>query len=246
MSLLANCRSQLLLDCLGWCLKLFVATDSTSSHEFASQFGLAFLYTRKTQKSYREDRVPRKCLLNAPVTVDRSPATTWTVTTAIIAAKDWAKTAATRVYTFTTWKMWFRIIITSPMRLYSVCKNQQYLLYFTLLYFTLLELFCNRRRLDRQSDPVVYVCHRDSHLIVPSPYIIFPAISWPPLCRRPSGWITIYLFWWTVDANDELFVMFPVWTFILFYFWIGLDMVRSTGNLSSTFKYQGGRIQNNK
>ena len=70
-----------------------------------------FFYRRQTHKSYCEDRVPRKCLLNAPVTVDRSPATTWAATTAIIAAKDWAKTATTRVYTFTTWKNWFRIII---------------------------------------------------------------------------------------------------------------------------------------
>ena len=53
-------------------LKLFVSTDSTSSHEFASQFDLAIFYKRQTHKSYREDRVPRKCLLNAPVTFDRS------------------------------------------------------------------------------------------------------------------------------------------------------------------------------
>ena len=51
LSMLANCRSQFLLDRLGRCLKLFVSTDSTSSHEFVSQFGLAFFYTRKnTQK----------------------------------------------------------------------------------------------------------------------------------------------------------------------------------------------------
>ena len=60
----------------GRCLKLFISTDSTSSHEFASQFGLAIFYMRKTHKSYHEDRVPRKCLLNAPVPADRSPPTT--------------------------------------------------------------------------------------------------------------------------------------------------------------------------
>ena len=27
--------------------------------------------------------------------------------------------------------------------------------------------------------PVVYVCHRDSHRLVPSRYIVFPSISWP-------------------------------------------------------------------
>ena len=43
LSLLANYRSQLLLDCLGRCIKLFVSTDSTSS-----QFGLAvFIYARE-------------------------------------------------------------------------------------------------------------------------------------------------------------------------------------------------------
>ena len=54
LSLLANSRSQFLLDCLGRCLKLFISTDSTSSHEFASQFGLAiFLYAKNTQKLSR-------------------------------------------------------------------------------------------------------------------------------------------------------------------------------------------------
>ena len=43
------------VHCLGRCLKLFVSTDSTSSHEFASQFGLAIFYTRKnTQKLSRK------------------------------------------------------------------------------------------------------------------------------------------------------------------------------------------------
>ena len=47
----ANCRSQFLLDRLGRCVKLFVSTDSTSSHELASQFGQEFFYTRKTSKT---------------------------------------------------------------------------------------------------------------------------------------------------------------------------------------------------
>ena len=45
-------------------LLLFVSSDSASSHEFASQFGLAFFYTRKTPKNLREDRPSHKCLLN--------------------------------------------------------------------------------------------------------------------------------------------------------------------------------------
>ena len=51
VSVLANGRSQFLHDLLGRCLKLFVSTDSTSCHEFASQFGLEFFYMRKTPKT---------------------------------------------------------------------------------------------------------------------------------------------------------------------------------------------------
>ena len=60
----ADCRSQFLLDRLGRCLKLIVSSGSTSCHEFASQFGLAFFYTRKTSINYRECRVSRIWLLN--------------------------------------------------------------------------------------------------------------------------------------------------------------------------------------
>ena len=66
MSLFANFSSEFLHDRLGRWLKLFVSTDGPSSHEFASQFGLAIFYTRKTPKHYREDRISRpvECLLN--------------------------------------------------------------------------------------------------------------------------------------------------------------------------------------
>ena len=60
------CMSQFLLGRLGRCLRLFVSTESTSSHEFASQFGLAFFYTRKTPKTDLEDRPSHKCILNEP------------------------------------------------------------------------------------------------------------------------------------------------------------------------------------
>ena len=54
MSLFENCRSQFLLDRLGSCFKLFVSTDSTSSNELASQFGLAIvLYAKNTHKVSR-------------------------------------------------------------------------------------------------------------------------------------------------------------------------------------------------
>ena len=36
--------------------------------------------------------------------------------------------------------------------------------------------------------PVVYICHRDSHLLVPSRYILLPAISWPSL-RSSCFWL---------------------------------------------------------
>ena len=114
---LANCRSQLLLDCFGRCIKLFVSTESTSSHEFSSQFGLAFLYAKNIQKLSRRPAlaqvsvewtsIDRRKEAVKPVTVDRSPATIWAATTAIIAATDWAKPATTIVNTFTAWKMWF-------------------------------------------------------------------------------------------------------------------------------------------
>ena len=60
--MLANCRSQFLLDRLGRCLKLFVSTDSISCHEFASQFGLAIFYKRKTSKTSGKSGHQRVCL----------------------------------------------------------------------------------------------------------------------------------------------------------------------------------------
>ena len=43
-SVCLHCRLQFLLDRLGRCLKMFVSTESTSSHEFATQFGLDIFY----------------------------------------------------------------------------------------------------------------------------------------------------------------------------------------------------------
>ena len=48
---ISDCRSQFLLDRLERCLKLIVSYRGTSSHEFASQFGLEFFYTRKNYKN---------------------------------------------------------------------------------------------------------------------------------------------------------------------------------------------------
>ena len=64
-STFADCRSQFLLDRLGRCLKLIVSYRGTSSHEFASQFGLEFFYTRKKLPNHsRPDHWP-----SAPPTV---------------------------------------------------------------------------------------------------------------------------------------------------------------------------------
>ena len=68
LSQLTNCRSQFLLDRLGRCLKLFVSTESTSCHEFASQFGLEFVYMRKTLKTSEKPGHQCQCLFQWPAT----------------------------------------------------------------------------------------------------------------------------------------------------------------------------------
>ena len=58
--MLANGRSQFLLDRLGRFLKLLVSTHSTSCHEFASQFGLEvgvnFVMVRRTDPSNSDNQ----------------------------------------------------------------------------------------------------------------------------------------------------------------------------------------------
>ena len=81
-SMLANRRSQFLLDRLGRCLKLFVSTESISCNEFASQFGLAICLYEKNNQNYRiahmnvylNEAATGHC---SPVTVDRSRVTTY-------------------------------------------------------------------------------------------------------------------------------------------------------------------------
>ena len=62
LSLFANCRSQFLFDRLGRCLKLFVSPVIPSSHEFASQFGLAIFFTSKNTQTLSQ----KLSLLNEP------------------------------------------------------------------------------------------------------------------------------------------------------------------------------------
>ena len=45
----AQCSSQFWLNRVGRCLKLIASTRGTFCHEFASQFGLDFLYAKKPQ-----------------------------------------------------------------------------------------------------------------------------------------------------------------------------------------------------
>ena len=125
--MLANCRSQFLLDRLGRCLKLFVSTETISCHEFASQFGQAIFLYSKNNQNYLEYRVAHVNVMNeaatghcSPVVVDRSLATKYMGgknsdrigPSGIRLSQNWemqqVKMATTRDYTFTAWKMWFR------------------------------------------------------------------------------------------------------------------------------------------
>ena len=121
--ILANCRSQFLLDCFGICIKLFVSTESVFLSRVLVSVRPSIFIRENIQKLSRRPALaqlsvewtssdPSKRV--KPIMVDRSPATTWAATTtiiaattAIIAATDWATTVTTRVITFTAWKMWF-------------------------------------------------------------------------------------------------------------------------------------------
>ena len=64
LSQLANCRSQSLPDRLGSCLKLFVSTESTSCHEFTSQFSLAIILYAKNTQNYRNTESPVRLFIS--------------------------------------------------------------------------------------------------------------------------------------------------------------------------------------
>ena len=63
--MLSSCRSHFLVDRLGRCLKVSVSTDSTSCHEFASQFGLDIRVREKHQQLSRIPRRIRYCLFES-------------------------------------------------------------------------------------------------------------------------------------------------------------------------------------
>ena len=61
--------------------------------------------------------------------------------------------------------------------------------YFTSRFYTLVELFCHRRRVYIQFDvyilhPVDDFCHRDPHFGIPSSH----RFRYLSLCRLPTGW----------------------------------------------------------
>ena len=69
----ANCWSQFLLDRLGRYLNLFVSTVGPSSHEFASQFGIAIVMGKKDPQTIAVTELPARVLRwmnQRPVTVD--------------------------------------------------------------------------------------------------------------------------------------------------------------------------------
>ena len=70
LSLFANYRQQFLLDRFGRYLKVFVSTVITSSHAFASQFGLANFYRWKTQKKRAKNESLHECSVDRQRQVD--------------------------------------------------------------------------------------------------------------------------------------------------------------------------------
>ena len=67
---LANCRSTFLPDRLGRSLKLFVSTESTSCHDFASQFGLEmFIIGEKTKQKSSVQLIVRSRLTTTDTAV---------------------------------------------------------------------------------------------------------------------------------------------------------------------------------
>ena len=128
LSVLANSRSQFLLDRLGRCLKLFVSTESISCHEFASQFGLPIFFVReKHPKLPRIPSRPRQCLFewssDLPLFAGHGRSIASNNKGAYMSGDNsdqigprlsqngemqQVKTATTRDYTFTAWKIWFR------------------------------------------------------------------------------------------------------------------------------------------
>ena len=117
-----NCRSQCLLDRLRRCTKLFVSTDSTSSHEFASEFGLAIFIRENIQQLSRRPslaQVSVKWTSVRAVETERNAGHGLSIAIDDMSGnnsdhsgdrfsqngeKKQVKTATRRVYTFTAWK----------------------------------------------------------------------------------------------------------------------------------------------
>ena len=107
-STFADGRSQFLLDRLGRCLKLIVSYRGTSSHEFASQFGLAFfLYAKNIHKLSRMPSLAHMAVEwtshtdNNAVTVELLATRRSRNNCGHTAKNQRVKTATVRVYTVT-------------------------------------------------------------------------------------------------------------------------------------------------
>ena len=120
LSVFANCRSQFLLDRLGRCILLFVSSDSTSCHEFASQFGLAFfVYAKNIHRLSRKptlahlavewtsdagnNAVTVECLATRRTRINCGNTEPYRLTKN--SENQPVETATMRVYTFTAWTM---------------------------------------------------------------------------------------------------------------------------------------------
>ena len=144
--MLANSRLQFLLDRFGRCLKLFVSTKSISCHELSrvrvSVWPINFFKCKKYPKLSRIPSRPCQCLFEWSsdrslfAGQDRSPATTYNfisgnnsdhigpsgIRLSQNGEMQQVKTA-TRDYTFTASKMWFRNYYVAYAFQKTIMKN---------------------------------------------------------------------------------------------------------------------------
>ena len=100
LSTFANCRSQFLLNRLRRCLKLIVFSRGTSCHEFASQFGLEFFYTRKNRKPVaRPAAVNHHSAADKQLNWNEHNPFSWVAQRQELSAKTLLRSAAIRVHT---------------------------------------------------------------------------------------------------------------------------------------------------
>ena len=109
LSVLANCRSQLLLDRLGRCLNLFVSTDSTSCQKFA-RLSSAYTFCIR-EKHLKLSRIPRRtryCLFEWRIYRPFNAGENWALTSSWLVAPT-HRTATTRMATVVFWCVRVRV-----------------------------------------------------------------------------------------------------------------------------------------